>query len=116
MKQTKLDKLFNEVKHLDKSKLTLVKRKKKTGKWFYIKNYNVTPVKWISLGTTDELRVAKIFADATSNIEFVDSELALEVRLRIAKMDPKNAERTWQDVHEAVISQGQKETTIKATG
>jgi len=109
----KITKLMDALKGTeDKSKLKLVKRKKATGYWWSIKDYNQSPTKWLAIGTQDEQVAGRVFTEVTSNISYGQTEVGAIIQLNIAKLDRDMRERTWTDVFISYSSLGQRQSTL----
>ena len=112
MIDTKLQELLDKIKGASKDHLSLVKRKLKSGVWYYVVDYSVKPNKWYALGTKDNDEAERTFRMITSKVHYSNSELGRHIQIDIMKLDREVRERTWSDAFNAAIDQGQGKSTI----
>ena len=117
-KEAKLRMWLDAIPYGERKHIKLEKRKYGT---YYLKYcVNKDTNKWtaISTGLKDKHLADKVRTEASGTVEFGDTELGLEVSLRIAKLEKEAADRTWGDVFDAVIRAGlakSTQTTYKST-
>ena len=112
MVDTKLQELIDKIKTSNKDRLTLVKRKRKTGHWYYACDNSVKPKRWYSLGTKNEDEAERTFRMITSKVHYSNSELGRQIQIDVMKLEREVRERKWSDAFNAAIDQGQRESTI----
>ena len=97
-----------------KSKLKLAKRNLATGTWYYIKEplEGHNRHKWVALGTQDKATANRIFTEASSKLEYGDTELGTMINMNIAKLDRETRNRTWQDVQDSFCRDGLAPRTL----
>ena len=97
-----------------KKKLKLAKRNLATGTWYYIKEplEGRNRHKWVALGTQDKDIANRIFTEASSKLEYGDTELGTMINMNIGKLDRETRNRTWQDVQDSFCRDGLASRTL----